>query len=1455
MKRSRSAFLYNNASIILAIIFAFILAACGGGSGFSSPSANEGTNNNGNNTDGNNNDVVQQPVNVAPTITGEPNTLVAENSPYSFTPSAVDTNNDTLRFTIQNKPSWATFSASSGQLTGTPNYEQAGVYSNIVITVSDQTQSTSLASFDIEVKNTNRLPVLQTSLNLTTPELVTHSLLLSATDPDNDPVTIALSNLPNWISFNAQTSLLTISPTVKDAGAYNNLQIRLNDGSGEQVNNTFALTITDSVSVKGKVIDGYISGAIVYLDLNLNGELDEGEPNTVTDENGNYELILSDDEITAATTAPIRSYIGAGATDSDRPDKDFSANPVTLSTSPLVNLTTDNETVDDVAVTPFTNQVVTKISGALTTNTSSAELTVLIETAENEVVEALIDELAILTDITLTDEKLTTLKTTLKEQVILGDFIAFDKTTLPTEITDDLNDVDSFVGNLQTRVKQEAQDEVDAISDINVTPIADAGEDQTSVTNKAVLLNASKSRDQNNDPLTYLWTLSTPAQSNASLSDQTLFDPVFMPDVAGTYIATLVVNDGQVDSIADSVSIFISESNIAPVAHAGADQSVSVNTTVTLNGSGSQDANGDTLTYTWSIFSPSGDQVTLINPNVVSPTFTPSSIGNYIASLEVSDGELSSEAAQINISVTSLNTAPVALPSLTIDTSFTENDTVTLTGEYSTDSEGDTLTYLWALTSPEGSSATLSNHSSMTPNFVADIAGVYTASLIVNDGLLSSTASTINIRVSSAIVTNLAPIAIPSLTSQTAYTTQEVITVSVGNSYDPENNPITYLWQLETPNSSTAILSSTTSETPSFTADVAGTYIVSLTVNDGELTSESQSLTITVTQANTAPIASASITSDSGYLVGDTVTLTGINSTDAQKDNLTYLWQLTRPDNSNAVLSDATSVSPTFIADVEGTYDVSLTVSDGQLNSDATQISVLVAKANTAPNALASILSDGGYTVGDTVNITGIASNDNEADTLTYLWVLTAPDTSTAMLTNNTDVSPSFIGDIAGTYVVSLVVNDGTIESTASILNITVAASPTNDNATPIANAGINSQVTTGETLTLDGSASSDTDNDNLTYNWVITSQPVYSVVGLIDQTAVSPQLTPDMPGAYTLSLIVNDGKINSEESTVTITAVNDLVDIKDDEFINRNDSCENYVGTYFANVTDIKNDSNFTGNVEITLNGDSCTIVSNAIPNHDFNDQTASFAHDAAEITLTYSVPVTPTEARRVKQISLGTTNAILLNGAEVDLLPAACYNEGDEALGKEKKGCSDMSHPWRYDPMFSENNFGTDANNAHTQSTGLYHYHGNPLAMFDQNCEINGVPSPVIGFAADGYPVYGLCFTDANTGNVRAATPSYQLKNNGGVRIDEDDYLTPTAGNGNIQSDNYDGQFRNDYEYVEGVGDLDECNGMEVNGQYGYYITNAFPWVLNCYKGDIDASFSFSTISATYSQKLHSH
>jgi hypothetical protein len=87
-----------------------------------------------------------------PTISGQPNPSVNVGSAYAFVPTAVAANGNTLTFSIQNKPAWATFNTTSGAPTGTPTAADVGSYANIIISVSDGTGSASLPPFTLTVQ-------------------------------------------------------------------------------------------------------------------------------------------------------------------------------------------------------------------------------------------------------------------------------------------------------------------------------------------------------------------------------------------------------------------------------------------------------------------------------------------------------------------------------------------------------------------------------------------------------------------------------------------------------------------------------------------------------------------------------------------------------------------------------------------------------------------------------------------------------------------------------------------------------------------------------------------------------------------------------------------------------------------------------------------------------------------------------------------------------------------------------------------------------------------------------------------------------------------------------------------------------------------------------------------------------------------------------------------------------
>tara|TARA_Y100000991_G_scaffold123189_1_gene92915 strand:- start:832 stop:1878 length:1047 start_codon:yes stop_codon:yes gene_type:complete len=279
-------------------------------------------------------------------------------------------------------------------------------------------------------------------------------------------------------------------------------------------------------------------------------------------------------------------------------------------------------------------------------------------------------------------------------------------------------------------------------------------------------------------------------------------------------------------------------------------------------------------------------------------------------------------------------------------------------------------------------------------------------------------------------------------------------------------------------------------------------------------------------------------------------------------------------------------------------------------------------------------------------------------------------------------------------------------------------------------------------------------------------------------------------------------------------------VDFKENIFDQTDNDCSSYNGEYEAEVKDEGEGLSKTSQVKISFDETTCTIEANSIPNHNFNDQGSHFAHEAQAVIHVKTIKRNPEKASEVTPLSLEYDNGVYLNGVKLDLLAAACKGVGDE-----KVGCFDPSIPWRFDPMSEENNFGTDSHHAHVQPDGSYHYHASPSKIYNTSVE-----APVIGFAADGFPIRGP-YIKGEDGVLRLVKSSFKLKE-GKRQPLEGEYENPGG--------TYTGQFRDDYEYVEDHGDLDECNGMDYNGTYSYFTTQSFPWVLACFKGTPDASFS---------------
>jgi hypothetical protein len=252
---------------------------------------------------------------------------------------------------------------------------------------------------------------------------------------------------------------------------------------------------------------------------------------------------------------------------------------------------------------------------------------------------------------------------------------------------------------------------------------------------------------------------------------------------------------------------------------------------------------------------------------------------------------------------------------------------------------------------------------------------------------------------------------------------------------------------------------------------------------------------------------------------------------------------------------------------------------------------------------------------------------------------------------------------------------------------------------------------------------------------------------------------------------------------------------------------------------------------VTITEQGGVRTITSNGIPDH----VPGTFPTRGNPNTISaqrYVFRMTTTPAQTGRLTSHGRNWAgVAVNGVPFEPGTAEAW-KNDPSTGWHIEGIQPAMHG----PVL-----GMDANNAHVQPNGAYHYHGVPTGLLAKRAAAAGTKVGqtmlLIGWAADGFPIYdfhGYAKPDDATSGLKELHSSWRLKK--GERPGGD------AGPGGT----YDGTYTEDYEYVAGSGDLDECNGRTgvtpefPKGTYYYVVTAEFPFVTRALKGERDPSFT---------------
>ena len=210
-------------------------------------------------TQGDANNLAAGPNN-APTISGIPGTTVAQNTAYSFTPTAADTDGDPLIFGIDAKPVWAMFNTSTGQISGTPTAADVGTYRGIVVGVSDGKSQTLLPAFDLTVTGAvaaNRAPSISGTPTASVVAGTAYTFTPTASDPDGNALTFSILNRPAWASFSAADGTLSGMPLVANVGTFANVVISVSDGQAAAVAlPAFSIVVTPPTGNTPPVISG-----------------------------------------------------------------------------------------------------------------------------------------------------------------------------------------------------------------------------------------------------------------------------------------------------------------------------------------------------------------------------------------------------------------------------------------------------------------------------------------------------------------------------------------------------------------------------------------------------------------------------------------------------------------------------------------------------------------------------------------------------------------------------------------------------------------------------------------------------------------------------------------------------------------------------------------------------------------------------------------------------------------------------------------------------------------------------------------------------------------------------------------------------------------------------------------------------------------------------------------------
>jgi VCBS repeat-containing protein len=785
----------------------------------------------------------------------------------------------------------------------------------------------------------------------------------------------------------------------------------------------------------------------------------------------------------------------------------------------------------------------------------------------------------------------------------------------------------------------------------------------------------------------------TPANGTLSLNADGSFTYTPNADFNGTDIFTYTATDGTLTSAAATVTITVDPVNSAPLTTVDSytleeDSSLTVNVAdgVLINDS---DPEGGSLTALL-VEGPQNGSLSLNADG--SFTYTP--VANFNATdaftYRASDGERESGATTVTLLVQGLEDIPVGVnDSYSVDQADILNVPVA-TGVLVNDSDADadTLTAL-LLSNPANGALTLNSNGSFSYDPNDTFVGTDTFTYQASDGFFVSSTVTVTITVNDI---NIAPAA---AADDYSVDEDDVLTVNaadglLANDDDPDGDSLTIVVTSDVAHG-TLDMQNDGSFTYTPDANFNGTDTFTYRLNDGTADSNTALGTIIVNSINDLP---STMTDDYSVPVDGSLTIdaaSGVLANDSDTDGDTLNSTLMTTSNGTLSLQSDGSFTYTPVAAFHGTDSFTYTASDGSGESTETTVTIAV---NTVANTTAD-----SYSVGEDAMLmidaaAGVLDNDSDIDNdpLTAA-IVTDPANGAVMMNEDGSFDYQPDNNFSGTDTFTYVANDGFGDSTETLVTITV--DPAND--APVAD---DDEYTTpvGQALMVNASLGvlandGDVDGDSLTV--ALQSSPANGSVALSGDGSFTYTPNGSFRGTDTFTYVANDGTVNSNEATVTIT-VNSAAVAADDSYSVDEDTTLNIDA---ANGV-LDNDNNVDGDaltvtvVSPPMNGQ---LMANAdgsfsyTPNSDFvgTDSFAYVANDgtvdsaAAIVTITVNSANDAPQAA-ADQYSVDAESSIVVN-ANDGVLANDSDAEGDSITASLVNGTIRGSLEFNADGSFT--------------------------------------------------------------------------------------------------------------------------------------------------------------------------